>query len=68
MKYSVKQLARAYCEYLSNQGFDVRVKVSQPYDLATYNEYEYKKLIEQYERLYQHTDALALTEKFLKGE
>ena len=37
MKYSVKQLARAYCEYLSNQGFDVRVKVSQPYDLATYN-------------------------------
>ena len=68
MEYSIKHLARMYCEYLSNTDFDVNLDVSQPCNLSTYNEYEYLKLIKQYDQLYQHTDSLNITEQFLKGE
>lgn len=68
MKYSTKQLAQRYCHYLSQQDFDVDINMSQPCDLSTYNEYTYQKLMLQYDRLYQHTDTLQLTEQFLKGD
>ena len=68
MDYNIKKLARMYFEYLSDNDFDVNIDVSQPCDLSTYNEYEYQKLIQQYERLYMHTDSFDITERFLKGE
>lgn len=68
MEYNINHLARMYCEYLSTIDFDVNLDVSQPSDLSTYNEYEYEKLMQRYERLYQHTDSLMLTEEFLKGD
>lgn len=68
MEYNIKHLARMYCEYLSCMDFDVNLDVSQPCDLSTYNEYEYQKLMQHYERLYQHCDSLASYEQFLKGE
>ncbi len=68
MEYNIKHLARMYCEYLSSNDFDVNLDVSQPCDLSTYNEYEYQRLMQHYERLYQHTDILELYEQFLKGD
>ena len=68
MEYNIKKLARMYFEYLSLNDFDVNLDVSQPCDLSTYNEYEYQKLIQHYEKLYMHTDSFDVTEQFLKGE
>lgn len=68
MEYNINQLATKYCEYLSTIDFDVNLDVAQPSDLSTYNEYEYAKLMQRYERLYQHTDSVMLTEQFLKGD
>jgi len=68
MDYNIKKLARMYFEYLSLSDFDVNLDVSQPCDLSTYNEYEYQKLIQHYEKLYMHTDSFDVTEQFLKGE
>ena len=68
MEYNINLLARMYCQYLSGTDFDVNLDVSQPCDLSTYNEYEYQKLMQHYERLYQHADSLMLTEQFLKGD
>lgn len=68
MEYNINQLARMYCEYLSIIDFNVNLDVSQPSDLSTYNEYEYEKLMQRYDRLYQHTDSFMLTEEFLKGD
>jgi len=67
MKYSIKQLARMYVEYLNQTEFDVTAP-AQSFDHSTYNEYTYQKLIRQYEALYNHTNSLELTERFLKGE
>ncbi|MBQ7798397.1 MAG: hypothetical protein IJ371_04670 [Clostridia bacterium] len=68
MKYSVKQLAKMYNEVLSQRQIEIDLDVSQPFDINTYNEYTYQKLIRQFDRLYQHTDSVKLTEKFLKGD
>jgi len=68
MKYSVKQLAKAYDEFLKTSEIDVTTPKSQPYDISTYNEYKYKKLMKNFDQLYNHTDSLTLSEKFLKGE
>ena len=68
MKYSTKTLARMYQEYLTNNEFEVDIDVSQPFNIDTYNEYTYLKLMRQYEQMYEHTDTLSLTEQFLKGD
>lgn len=68
MKYSVKQLAKAYDEFLKSTEIDVVMPKSQPFNISTYNEYKYKKLIKNFDLLYNHTDSLTLSEKFLKGE
>ena len=68
MEYNINLLARMYCQYLSVVDYNVNLDVSQPSDLSTYNEYEYQKLMHNYERLYHHTDSLMLTEQFLKGD
>lgn len=68
MEYSVKQLAKMYCDYLSKHDFEVDLDISQPFDLSAYNEYRYLKLSKQYDRLYLHSDSLNITEQFLKGD
>lgn len=67
MKYSIKQLARMYVEYLNQTEFDVTAP-AQSFDHSTYNEYTYQKLIKQFDMLYNHTDSVELTEEFLKGD
>ena len=68
MKYSVKQLAKNYVEFLNENKFEVKIPSSQSCDINSYNEYSYQKLMQQYELLYNHTDSLDLTERFLKGD
>lgn len=68
MKYSVKQLAKAYDEFLRVADFDIKLPKSQPFDISTYNEYKYQKMIKHFNKLYNLTDSLTQTEKFLKGE
>ena len=67
MQYNIKQLAKMYVEDLSQSDFNVS-SPAQSFDPSTYNEYTYKKLMQQFERLYNHTSSIELTEKFLKGE
>lgn len=68
MKYNINQLAQMYNEDLSKLEIDIQVPVSQPFDLSSYNEYKYNKLMKQFEKLYDSCDSLELTEKFLKGD
>ena len=68
MKYSVKQLAKNYVEFLNENKFEVKIPSAQSCNINSYNEYSYQKLMQQYELLYNHTDSLDLTEKFLKGD
>ena len=68
MKYTVKQLAKAYTKDLNEVTVDLSSPITQSFDISTYNEYTYKKLILQFDRLYQHTDSLSISEKFLKGD
>lgn len=68
MKYTVKKLAMMYNEYLTHSDFDLKISKSQTFNISTYNEYEYKKLMAQFDKLYDHADTLELTEKFLKGD
>ena len=68
MKYNVKYLAKAYNEHLNASSFDVKIPKAQPFDISTYNEYKYKKMMSYFNKLYNYTDSLNQTEKFLKGE
>ncbi len=68
MKYSIKQLAQAYAKDINEINIDLSVPVTQSFNISTYNEYTYKKLILQFDRLYMHTDSLSVSEQFLKGE
>lgn len=68
MKYNINKLARMYVEYLSNNDFDVIFGKEQTSNISTYNEYEYKKLMAQFDKLYHHTDSLNITEQFIKGD
>jgi len=68
MKYSIKKLAQMYIKHLSNQDFDVETPKAQDIDISTYNEYEYKKLMQQFDQLYERVDSVELTENFLKGD
>ena len=68
MKYSVKQLAQMYNEYLSTHDFDIKDVDAQYKDISTYNEYEYKQLMKHFDALYNESDSVELTECFLKGD
>lgn len=68
MKYSVNKLAKMYSDFLSEREIEIELDISQPFDVSTYNEYTYKKLIKQFDKLYKHTDSTMLTEQFLKGD
>ena len=68
MKYSIKQLAQAYTKDINEITIDLNTPITQSFDISTYNEYTYKKLILQFDRLYMHTDSLSVSEQFLKGE
>ena len=68
MKYSVKQLAQAYTNDINEITIDLSAPITQSFDISTYNEYTYKKLILQFDRLYRHTDSLLISEQFLKGD
>lgn len=68
MKYSIKQLAQAYTKDINEITIDLDTPITQSFDISTYNEYTYKKLILQFDRLYMHTDSLSVSEQFLKGE
>ncbi len=68
MKYNVNQLAKRYNEFLSTAEIEVDLPVSQPFDINSYNEYTYQKIINQFELMYGYTDSTELTEKFLKGD
>ena len=68
MKYSVKKLAKMYNEFLTEKEIEIDLDISQPFDINTYNEYTYQKLIKHFDTLYQHTDSVNITEQFLKGE
>ena len=68
MKYNVKQLAQAYTKDLTEISINLNTPITQSFDISTYNEYTYKKLMLQFDRLYMHTDCLSITEHFLKGD
>lgn len=68
MKYSIKKLASEYIDFLCENDFDVPIDISQPFDIKTYNDYKYLKLIKQFDLLYSYTDSFDTTEKFLKGD
>lgn len=68
MKYSVKQLAQAYTKDITEIEIDLIKPITQSFDVSTYNEYTYKKLMLQFDRLYMHTDSLSTIEHFLKGD
>ena len=51
MKYSVKLLAQAYTNDISEIEVDLNTPITQSFDISTYNEYTYKKLILQFDRL-----------------
>ena len=68
MKYSVKQLAQMYSEYLSTHDFEAISQDAQYKDVSTYNEYEYKQLMKHFDALYDKCDSVELTECFLKGD
>lgn len=68
MKYSVKQLAKAYTNDINEIAIDLSIPITQSFDVSTYNEYTYKKLMLQFDRLYKHTDCVYITEQFLKGD
>ena len=67
MKYSIKQLARMYVEDLSQKQLEVNT-TAQTFDPSTYNEYIYHELMIHFDKLYNHTDSVELSEEFLKGE
>ena len=67
MEYSIKQLVSKYSEDLSRRDFNVEL-TSQVFDPSTYNEYTYRQLIKHFDRLYEHTNCLEVTEQFLKGD
>jgi len=68
MKYNIKELAIKYSEFLTEREIDVSFDISQSFNLNTYNEYTYIKLMHQLDMLYNHIDSLEITEKFLKGD
>ena len=68
MKYSIKELAKKYVEFLSENELDIKLPKAQSCNINSYNEYSYQKLMQQYETLYNHTDSIDITERFLKGE
>lgn len=68
MDYTVKELAEQYAKYLEEVDFELRKVPTPLFDLSTYNEYKYQKMLMQYERLYAPLDSIELTEKFLKGD
>ncbi len=68
MKYSVKQLAQAYTNDINEITIDLSIPITQSFDISTYNEYTYKKLMLQFDRLYRCTDSVYLSEQFLKGD
>ena len=68
MKYSIKQLAQAYTNDINEISIDLTAPITQSFDISTYNEYTYKKLMLQFERMYSHTDSISITEQFLKGD
>jgi endonuclease IV len=68
MKYSVKELANKYIDFLAKTEIEVSLDISHRFDKDAYNDYNYKKMIAQFEQLYNHIDSVSLTEEFLKGD
>lgn len=68
MKYSVKNLAKEYEKQLQTMDMDVVKPSSQITDYSTYNEYNYKKIMKEFDTIYGYADSFEITEKFLKGE
>lgn len=68
MKYSINKLAKMYNEFLSQADIEVDLNISQPIDISTYNEYRYKKMMKNFDVLYNHTESIDTTEHFLKGD
>lgn len=68
MKYNVKTLAIEYEKWVADTNFDVKRPSSQIEEYSTYNEYSYRKIMQDFDRLYGFADSTEITEKFLKGE
>ena len=68
MEYSVKELAVKYIDFLAKNEIEVSLDISHRFDTDAYNDYNYKKMIVQFEQLYNHLDSISLTEEFLKGD
>lgn len=68
MKYNVKTLAVEYEKWLANNEFEVKRPASQIENYSTYNEYSYRKIMQDFDYLYDFADSTEITEKFLKGE
>ena len=68
MKYTIKQLAKEYNKHLNIINVDVKLPQAQPFDISTYNEYNYQKLMQYCNKLYYYTDSFKQTENFLKGD
>lgn len=68
MKYSVKTLATEYEKQLASIDFNVKRPASHIEEYSTYNEYSYRKIMRDFDRIYGFADSVEITEKFLKGE
>ena len=68
MKYSVKNLAKEYEKQLKTVDIEVTKPSSQIIDYSTYNEYNYRKIMKEFDTIYGYADSFDITEKFLKGE
>ena len=67
MKYSVKHLAKMYEDYLLEKQFDVTMPNAN-FDISAYNDYRYRKMMTNFDKLYHYSDTIHLTEQFLKGD
>lgn len=68
MEYNIRKLAEEYIKYIEKYERDITTHHSTYHDYSTYNEYKYRKMMQEYDNLYKHTDSTNLTERFLKGD
>lgn len=68
MEYKVKELAQKYIQYLEDVEFEVNFKPSTYHNYSAYNEYRYRKMMKEYDKVFDHCDSIEITEHFLKGD
>ncbi len=68
MLYNINKLASKYAEHLIESDYDVNMDISQPLDVETYNDYMYLQTMKEFDTLFNCSDTIDITEKFIKGD